>query len=226
MNELKKLITDYQKTHHLTRNTLIQKLGYKNIAKGLRRLDAFIERPTNNAFKAQLCKQLDIPILLLDEVVNNQLSNMPKQAKVIAFIPYIQINWLKGPSLLMDVKQLQHLYRIEIPNNFSKPTFEQVYDLYKQHQLKHFAEILNVPNTLEHYPQYLEAIETKIKDGIYISWALGNGFTYHKAFNKSYRFNRLGEQIVSANDHNVLEAAWDYTNNKVVVNTDDGVVGY
>ena len=224
MNELKKLITDYQKTHHLTRNTLIQKLGYKNIAKGLRRLDAFIERPTNNAFKTRLCKELDISISLLDEAVNKQLSNMPKQAKVIAFIPYIQINWLKGPCY-MD-KAFQHLYRIEIPTDFSNPTFEQICDLYKQHQLKHFAEILNVPNTLEHYPQYLEAIETKIKDGIYISWALGNGFTYHKAFNKSYRFNRLGEQIVSANDHNVSEAAWDYTNNKVAVNTDDGVIGY
>jgi len=36
MNELKILLTEYQKTHNLTRYTFIQKLGYKNITKGLR----------------------------------------------------------------------------------------------------------------------------------------------------------------------------------------------
>jgi hypothetical protein len=54
MNELKEFITNYQKTHNLTRNTFIEKVGYKNITKGLRRLDAFIECPSNNVFKAQL----------------------------------------------------------------------------------------------------------------------------------------------------------------------------
>ncbi len=36
MNELKTLLTEHQKTHNLTRYTFIQKLGYKNITKGLR----------------------------------------------------------------------------------------------------------------------------------------------------------------------------------------------
>ncbi|MGB5446611.1 MAG: hypothetical protein WBM99_14035 [Psychromonas sp.] len=330
MNELKILLANYLKTHNLTRNIFIQKLGYKNTTKGLRRLDAFIEHPKNNAFKVQLCKQLDISIESMDGIINKhrdliikekiknftpriwikwkkedplqlmmddrglndiyeikvpesllnlpikqqlqevfhlykqhqldfyadkfdfknytellsitdpilkeglynvwsvndgfiyhkafnesyefnrlgeqingvndsnvpeaalnkQSSHMPKEAKVRGFVPYIQITWLKGPSLLMSAKQLEHLYKIEIPNYLSKPTFEQVCDLYKQHQLKHFAKTLNVPDTLENYPQFLEAIETKIKDGIYISWALGNGFTYYKSSKKHYSCDR------------------------------------
>ena len=91
MNELKILLTDYLKKHNLTRNTFIQKLGYKNIAKGLRRLDTFVEHPNNNAFKAQLCKQLDISIESMDEIINKQMDLIIKD-KIKNFTPRI---WIK-----------------------------------------------------------------------------------------------------------------------------------
>ncbi|MFT6924888.1 MAG: hypothetical protein ACJAZP_000458 [Psychromonas sp.] len=51
MNELKILLTDYQKKHNQRCATFIQKVGYKNISKGLIVLDVFIARPDNNALK-------------------------------------------------------------------------------------------------------------------------------------------------------------------------------
>ena len=207
MNELHDLIINYQRKHFLTRNTLVQKLGYSNITKGLRRLDKFIKRPSNTDFKFKLSQQLNIPINILDEVVNKQLSIMPKVVKVEKFIPFIQVAWLKGPSLLMNESQLSHLYRIEIPSNLLKPTFDQVCDLYKQHQLKKFAQILNVPDTLDCYPQFVKAVEKSIKDEVYVSYALGNGFTYHKSRKGSFSFNLH------------CEPAYDYFKKRV--NTDN-----
>lgn len=202
MSELNDLIISYQNTHSLTRTTLVQKLGYSNVTKGLRLLDRFIKRPSNTDFKLKLSQQLNIPINILDEVVNKQLSLMPKVVKAKKFTPYIQITWLKGPSLLMGESQLSHLYRIEIPKDLSKPTFDQVCDLYKQHQLNKFAEILNVPDTLDCYPQYVEAVEKSIKDEIYVSYALGNGFTYHKSRKGNFSFNLHCELIYNNGQKN------------------------
>ena len=206
MNELHDLIINYQKTHSLTRKSLIQKIGYNNVNKGLRLLDEFIKKPNNTDFKLKLSQQLNIPMNILDKVVNKQLSHMPKEAKVLDFVPYIQITWLKGPSLLMGESQLSHLYRIEIPKDLSKPTFDQVCDLYKQHQLNKFAEILNVPKTLGHYPQFVEAIEKSIKDEVYVSYALGNGFTYHKSRKGNYSFNLHCELIYDNGQRSVNTA--------------------
>ncbi|MGB5445283.1 MAG: hypothetical protein WBM99_07220, partial [Psychromonas sp.] len=58
------------------------------------------------------------------------------------------------------------------------------------------------------------------------AWPVNVGFTYHKAFNESYEFNRLGEPINGVNDSNVSEAAWNYITNEIVVNDAPDVIGY
>ena len=69
MNELKTMLTDYQKMHNILRHTFIQKVGYKNIVKGLPVLDAFIESPNNYDLKVQLWKLLNISGESIDNVV-------------------------------------------------------------------------------------------------------------------------------------------------------------
>ena len=112
MNELKILLTDYLKTHNLTRNTFIQKLGYTNTTKGLRRLDEFIEHPKNNAFKVQLCKQLDISIESMDEIINKQMDLILKD-KIKNFIPRIWIKWNKEYPLLLGAVYLSSPFLLE-----------------------------------------------------------------------------------------------------------------
>ena len=226
MNELKILLTDYQRTHNLTRRTFIQKVGYKNIAKGLRVLDAFIERPNNNAFKAQLCKQLDIPIESMDEIINKQMDLIMKD-KIKNFTPRIWIKWKKEDPLLlmMDGRDLNDIYEIEVPESLLnlpiKQQFKEVFHLYKQHQLDFYADKFDFKN----YAELVSITDSIFKKGLYKVWPVNDGFTYHKAFNESYQFDRLGEQINGVNDGSASEAQWNYTEGKVVDIPDD-VIGY
>lgn len=64
VNELKTLLTENQKTHNLTRYTFIKKLGFKNITKGLRRLDAFIEHPEHIFLKHKYTSNLIFRLIL------------------------------------------------------------------------------------------------------------------------------------------------------------------
>jgi len=196
MNELKILLTDYLKTHNLTRNTFIQKLGYTNTTKGLRRLDEFIEHPKNNAFKVQLCKQLDISIESMDEIINKQMDLILKD-KIKNFIPRIWIKWNKEYPLLlmMDERNLNDIYGIEVPKSLFnlpiKQQLQEVFHLYKQHQLDFYADKFDFKN----YTELLSITDSILKQDLYKVWPVNNGFTYHKAFDESYQFNRLGEQI-------------------------------
>jgi hypothetical protein len=195
MNELKEFITNYQKTHNLTRNTFIQKVGYKNITKGLRQLDAFIECPNNNVFKAQLCKQLDISIESIDKIINKQMDII-EQDKIKSFTPRIWIKWKKYPLLLMmDDRGLNDIYEIKIPESLLnlpiKQQLKEVFHLYKQHQLEFYADKFN----FENYTELVCITDSILKKGLYKVWPVNDGFTYHKAFNESYQFSRLGEQI-------------------------------
>lgn len=201
MNELKILLTDYLKTHNLTRNTFIQKLGYTNTTKGLRRLDAFIEHPKNNAFKIQLCKQLDISIESMDEIINKQMDLILKE-KIKNFIPRIWIQWKKYPILLMmDERNLNDIYEIEVPKSFFnlpiQQQFQEVFHLYKQHQLDFYADKFDFKN----YTELLSITDSILKQDLYKVWPVNDGFTYHKAFDESYQFNRLGEQINENTGH-------------------------
>ena len=226
MNELKTLLTDYQKTHNLTRHTLIQKVGYKNIAKGLRVLDAFIERPNNNAFKVQLCKQLNISIESMDKIINKQMDIINKD-KIKNFTPHIRVKWTRYPHLLMMTEQCaNHLYEIEVPESLLKLPIEQQLEeachLYKLHQLDFYAEKFNFKN----YTELVSIIDSLLKEGLDIVWSVSDGFTYHKAFNECYQFNRLCKQINGVNDSNVSEASSNYTTNEPFVNDDPDVIGY
>jgi len=196
MNALKILLTDYLKTHNLTRNTFIQKLGYTNTTKGLRRLDEFIEHPKNNAFKVQLCKQLDISIESMNEIINKQMDLILK-GKIKNFIPRIWIKWNKEYPLLlmMDERNLNDIYGIEVPKSLFnlpiKQQLQEVFHLYKQHQLDFYADKFDFKN----YTELLSITDSILKQDLYKVWPVNNGFTYHKAFDESYQFNRLGEQI-------------------------------
>ena len=213
MNELKILLTDYLKIHNLTRNTFIQKLGYKNSTKGLRRLDSFIENPKNNAFKAQLCKQLDISIEFMDGIINRHMDLILKE-KIKNFTPCIWINWNKEYPLIlmMDERDLNDIYEIAIPESLLtlpiKQQWLEVFQLYKQHQLEFYSDKFDFNN----YTELLSLTDSILEEGSYKVWPVNYGFTYHKAFNESYEFNRSGEQINGVNER--------------VVNDDPNVVGY
>ena len=227
MNELNKLLTDYLKLHKLTRSTFIQKLGYKNIAKGLRRLDTFIENPYNNVLKAQLCKQLDIPIESMDKIINKQMDIINKD-NVKTFTPCIRIKWEKEYPLLlmMDDRDLNDIYEITIPDSLLnlpfKQQLEEVFHLYKQHQLDFYADKFDFQN----YAELVSITDSILKKDLYKVYPVNDGFTYDKAFNESYEFNRLGEKINGVNDINVSEASWNYSTNTMFVNDNPDVIGY
>jgi len=199
MNELKTLLNDHLKSHQLTRNTFIQKLGYKNITKGLRQLDTFINKhPKNAIFKTQFCKQLDISVESIDEIINEQQA-LIHQDKINKFTPYIRIKWKNDNPLLfmLDEQGLPDIYQIAIPLSFLNLSFKQqvneAFELYKQHQLDFYADKFDFKN----YTELLSITDSILKQGSDKAWPVNEGYIYHKGFDESFQFNRLGEQVES-----------------------------
>lgn len=122
-----------------------------------------------------------------------------KKEQINNFTPYIRVKWTRNSSLLMTAQPFGHLYKIPVTENILKPAIHKqmknVCDLYKQHQLHYHAEQFNLENSMDNYDELVRIIESKLKDGIDVGWAIGNGFTYHKSFDERYAFNRLCKQI-------------------------------
>lgn len=122
-----------------------------------------------------------------------------KKEQITNFTPYIRVKWTRNPSLLMTAQPFEHLYKIPITESLLKQAIDKqlknVCHLYKQHQLHYYAEKFNLENSMDNYDELVRIIESKLKDGIDISWSIGNGFTYHKSFYERYAFNRLCKQI-------------------------------
>ena len=96
---------------------------------------------------------------------------------------------------MMDERNLNDIYGIEVPKSLFnlpiKQQLQEVFHLYKQHQLDFYADKFDFKN----YTELLSITDSILKQDLYKVWPVNNGFTYHKAFDESYQFNRLGEQI-------------------------------
>nr|MBL0710333.1 hypothetical protein [Colwellia sp.] len=141
---------------------------------------------------------LNIPDDILKSTVNERYLYVNKKA-IANFTPYIRVIWTRRPSPLIAAQPFPHLYKIAVTESLLKlpikEQLRQVCNLYKQHQLQHYACKFNLTNSKDSYLELVSIIESKIKNDIDIGWSIGNGFIYHKTVNESYEFNRLCKEV-------------------------------
>lgn len=165
MNALSSLVNNAFRERSISRSRFIQKTGYKNISKGLRRFDAFLEDPQkNNHFVDEISKILDIPSdRLLAAIKQTRLAI--EDLERTAFKPFIQITLDKRPSPIFIAAMLPGLTRINVPESITELQFEHeialITDLYRKHRDKHSP-----------------------------AWPSGNGFCYYRRHDEVLRFDR------------------------------------
>lgn len=196
MNELSSLIKKYQTLKNIKRNQLAKSLGYINITKALRRLDAFIDVPNiKSDFANKLRSTLDIP---LDEY-ESSIKKVHLRAHIKAkerFKPSLEIILSGRPS---PVFAAAFFICLELPQKLQSMPYEEeisaIFNAYKEDQINKFKNSSFYINANEDYSSFVKNIEKENLIKISMGWALGDGFRYFRAFNDTLYFDRLGQLI-------------------------------
>ena len=170
MNVLQRVVQDEMNALGLKRSELIQRMGYKNISKGLRRLDALLDTlEGSERFLPLLQFALSIP----DEKLQAAVSELQEQlmaAERAVFKPIIQVIPTRRPSPVFVAALVPKLLNIAVPEDLSSLSVEEemsiVCDLYRKHREE------------------------------YQGWAKGKGIVYHRSYDESFEFDqdcRLGQ---------------------------------
>ena len=114
MNPLQTLIADEMDAQHVKRSELVKRMGYSNISKGLRKLDAMLETLENREWLLLLLqKALKIPDEKLQTAVS-ALEDEIFEKNSAEFKPYIEVLLAVRPSLLCVMGGIMH---IKVPEN-------------------------------------------------------------------------------------------------------------
>ena len=173
MNPLKLAIERKLKSRGMTRGELAQRMGYRNIPKGLRRLDDFVEHLSH---REELLPALE-KILGDREGELREAATLQERrlldAKKRRFKPWLQIIPSSRPSPIFVAALCPGLLNLSLPEDIGAwPEDEQfafVRRLYREHQAE--------------YPQ---------------GWVHGKGFIYQRDVDESLEFDDQGHFVQKA----------------------------
>ncbi|NIQ13073.1 MAG: hypothetical protein GTO02_01280 [Candidatus Dadabacteria bacterium] len=186
MNPIKELIYSSLSKNKESRADLINRLGYKNQGKGLRRLDNFTCRAkANNNFIEKLSVALNLDKSKIDEAINSfrQKSKLAQEkAEQLAFSPHL---WIKhereyppvGSICLVGLIGIDKFKKILLPENIIMLSWAE--------QIKEIRYGINLYNSLN-------------KAGNRIFGAV-TGYIYRKEYDVSFELDINGsiKQIYS-----------------------------
>jgi hypothetical protein len=177
MNPLQTLVHEAMQTQRLTRAQLAGRMGYKNISKGLRRLDALLHELQGSEGLLQSLKEaLSIPDAQLREAVL-QLQEQLNAEERACFEPIIQVVPTRTPSPIFVAALVPGLLNIPVPDDLlSLPADEEfsvVCDLYRKHR--------------ETWKPW---------------WAGGKGAIYHRNYDERFEFDE-DCRLVKVHDHSI-----------------------
>ena len=196
MNELSSLIKKYQTLRNMKTSQLAVALGYTNISKALRRLNAFIHAP-NVEFDLAIKLRMALAIPLDEyESTINQVNLCVYQRRLKSFKPSLSIILSGRPNPLFAAGFFTEL---TLPKQVRGMVFEEemktVFNVYKQDQINKFKSSNFYINSNSDYLVFVKTLDKESLSNIPIPWVFGNGYRYFRAFNETLHFNRLGQLI-------------------------------
>jgi hypothetical protein len=146
MMNINELINTYLADNKENKIDLVKKMGYKNIAKGLRRLESCLTQArVNNNFLNQLAHVTALDIKVIEEalsITQNEIRQKEIENLKINFKPHIKINHeLKRPTNITAVAFIgeKQFKEIPFPKSITKDSLwnqiEEVRKMIHQHQI-------------------------------------------------------------------------------------------
>lgn len=196
MNALQKLISQQLKCLNLTEEQLIDYLGFDEFDKGKVELDYFQERVVyNGKLKQKLAKALKIDTDTFNKVIEQTYESLEQQAKI--YKKSISVKLSGRPSPLLAGSCASKVIMPQIPENCSvEEEIKLVINQYKQTQMERFADSTYMIEANGDFDKFVELVEVVVNAGGEVSWAIGNGFTFYRAENELYKFNRYCRQML------------------------------
>ncbi len=170
MNVLERLVSSVMKLQGISRGDLASKVGYKNINKGLRRIDAFLRNPDQGSqLSDKLVRVLSISKGEFASAVRETRSLIEQKERLV-FKPFIQIRLIKPPSSIFVAAMVPGLTRFEVPESLTDISYneelEAVCELYKNHRDKYSP-----------------------------GWPAGDGFCYFRSYDEALSFDVDGHPL-------------------------------
>ncbi len=137
MNALERLVSSGMKRQGISKGDLASKVGYKNINKGLRRIDAFLRDPDQGSqLSVKLVQVLSIPKGEFASAIKEARCSIEQKERLL-FKPFIQVRLMKPPSPVFVAAMVPSLTRIEVPGSLMDMPYDEeleaVCELYKNH---------------------------------------------------------------------------------------------
>jgi hypothetical protein len=205
MNALRVLVEKYLAVNDISRNALAGMLGYRNISKGLRVVDRYLDTLNErNDMGGRLQRILEIPAVEWSAAIENVHAAFEEEARA-SFRPQIQVIPSFRPTPLFVAALASGLLEVNIPKECDGLDFaeeiEFVCDSYRRHQLRVNEEIATEAGS--DFSSYIKALKTLEDEGAAYSWTLGKGFRYFRHYDECLVFDRecnLVEHIIGHAD--------------------------
>ena len=110
----------------------------------------------------------------------------------------IRIQLSGRPSPLIAGSIMNNIKMPVVPENCKiKDEIKLAINSYKQFQLKILANDKFMKKANGDFTTFVNLVEEAVSEGQEISWAIGNGFTFYRAENEAYHFDRRCRHIAS-----------------------------
>ena len=163
MNPLQRFVQIELKSQEMKSSELVKRVGYRNLNKGLRRLDGFMMSLDD---QERMLPLLSKALNIRDDRLRMAASDLDDQltaAKRASFRPMIQVIPAKNPSPVFVVAMCPQLLDIKVPPHLSSLSLDEallvVCELYRKHREE------------------------------YEGWPKGKGFIYHRSYDESFEFD-------------------------------------
>ncbi|MEN8214744.1 MAG: hypothetical protein ABFR19_10320 [Pseudomonadota bacterium] len=164
MNPLQKLTQDEMHARGVKRSELVRRMGFRNLNKGLRRLDGLLQYlQASDRLLPLLQRALSIP----DEKLRIAVAELQEQLVAderARFKPIIQVIPTTIPSPIFVAALIPGLLNIRVPDDLASlpadKEFQVVCDLYRKHRERHSG------------------------------WAKGKGAVYHRCYDESFELDQ------------------------------------
>ncbi len=175
MNPLQLLIYNKLKEVYLSKPELVRSLGYKNVSKGIRNLESFLESgdPKGFPFWEQIPEVLNLsPETFNSTLKQTVLANEEELRK--KFKPSVVLRFDRVPTAVWTLALAPSIWKTEIPEHIQSLPYEE---------------------------ELSEVVE--IAKGLDLAYR-AKGFTYFRKFDESIDFDKEGA-VVNKNKEYILE---------------------
>lgn len=167
-NPLQRLINQHIQAGNISKSDLVQKIGYRNVTKGLRRLDEFAESLEGSVFiRDGLADILNIGFSELVQVLADT-SEAIRHGREKSFHPFINVTLDKAPRPIFVTAATPYVLEIKVERSLRHLTFDEeiakVRELYRDHYKKYDGRHITGNALFTGFRYYREYSQTLIFD--------------------------------------------------------------